>query len=493
MKRLLDDASKLIKTKSESREGNEEVVNHLSHLLKDRSFHTFTQQVLHSRDDISKKQYNIVGILGDKLVDRKTRKGLLLLSHLDTSLPGHSDYWVETNRSPLNMTIQGNRLIGLGVAQGKLDFLCKLKAAEKFRERKLQMPIYIAGTCGGELGHFGSRYLIKALTLNPKFVLVGAPTDLRVIFSHKSQTQFELAARFSAHEKDARGFNRRIDLYSFGLASHSATPELGRSAFEILIELLQSLEREGFDFRVRNLETSRTENQLPDMSQAEIYFTTYQFEDFKKFFKDYVTRLGLERHFRAEIGGLGDVGIRFLPPQAIQCLFDLATWIKTLQSEWQSLKDESFSPQYSILSIEEFSIRPQELVFRCSIYALPQTDSKILIEQTKMGLANISRRYPTINLLLRQLGHCPALTMTEEHSLVEICGFAMQDAGLTPMLDKLPYPTEAADFFNEGFESVAFGPGPISGSSHGPNESIMLEQLERAVLFYEKLIEKVCL
>jgi len=63
----------------------------------------------------------------------------------------------------------------------KLDFLCKLKALERYRERKLKMPIYLVGTAGEEIGMIGAKFLIKSLVLNPKYVLVGEPSELAVI------------------------------------------------------------------------------------------------------------------------------------------------------------------------------------------------------------------------------------------------------------------------------------------------------------------------
>ena len=59
--------------------------------------------------------------------------------------------------------------------------------------------------------------------------------------------------------------------------------------------------------------------------------------------------------------------------------------------------------------------------------------------------------------------------------------------------DKKATSTEAAQYFQAGYEAIVFGPGRSHGNSHSPNEFNTVEQLEKAVLFYEKIIEKTCL
>src|SRR5688572_22695929 len=95
-KRLIDEAKKIIKINSVSSNGNEEIMNYLLTLMQDRGLKTQVQHVMHSNEDLSKRQFNVIGILGDPLVDRKIRKGLLLNTHLDTVSPGVLTNWTET-------------------------------------------------------------------------------------------------------------------------------------------------------------------------------------------------------------------------------------------------------------------------------------------------------------------------------------------------------------------------------------------------------------
>src|SRR4051812_6213802 len=216
MKRFLEEAKRLIRINSVSSRGNEELANFVAGLLQDRGLKTQLQQVTHSLEDVSKRQFNVIGILGDPLVDKKIRKGLLLNTHLDTVGPGLCENWTETGGDPFSATIKDGKIYGLGTADVKLDFLSKLQAVAKFRERKLKQPIYLVGTCGEELGMFGARYLIKWMALNPRYVIGAEPRELRGVYAQKSLNVFKVSVGYQHIERDARGFNRRIDLHSFG-------------------------------------------------------------------------------------------------------------------------------------------------------------------------------------------------------------------------------------------------------------------------------------
>lgn len=209
MKRILEDARKMIRINSVTANGNEELANFVHGMMHERGLKAQLQMVTHSQDELSKRQFNVIGILGDPLVDRKIRKGLLLNTHLDTVGPGLPENWTETGGDPFAATIKDGKIFGLGSADVKLDFLCKLRAVEKFREKKLKMPVYLVGTCGEELGMFGAKYLIKSGALNPKFVLVGEPSDLKVVYAHKCLSLFRVTVGYQQVERDARGYNRQ--------------------------------------------------------------------------------------------------------------------------------------------------------------------------------------------------------------------------------------------------------------------------------------------
>jgi acetylornithine deacetylase/succinyl-diaminopimelate desuccinylase-like protein len=81
---------------------------------------------------------------------------------------------------------------------------------------RLSHEIWFAGLMGEEAGLHGSRALASQETFD--FVIVGEPTDLKVVFSHKG------SARWHMHAK--------------GLAAHSAIPEAGVNAIDLMFESL---------------------------------------------------------------------------------------------------------------------------------------------------------------------------------------------------------------------------------------------------------------
>jgi acetylornithine deacetylase/succinyl-diaminopimelate desuccinylase-like protein len=124
---------------------------------------------------------------------------------------------------------------------------------------------------------------------------------------------------------------------------------------------------------------------------------------------------------------------------------------------------------------------------------LPGTSSEEIEKHVQKSIQGIAGRYPSLNISAVRARMNPELNMDSDRELVKICKEAMEAAGIEAELARAAVSTEAAQFYQAGYESVAFGPGHSEGNSHSPNESNSLDQLEKASLFYEKLIERVCL
>ena len=114
MKRFLEEAKRMIRINSVSVNGNEEIANYAAALMQDRGLKTQIQHVTHSNEDISKRQFNVIGIMGDPLSDRKIRKGLLLNTHLDTVSPGIVQNWTETGGDPFAATLKDGKDLWIG-------------------------------------------------------------------------------------------------------------------------------------------------------------------------------------------------------------------------------------------------------------------------------------------------------------------------------------------------------------------------------------------
>jgi succinyl-diaminopimelate desuccinylase len=493
MKRLLEDARKLIRINSVSANGNEELANVVVSMMQERGLKAQMQQVTHSLDDVSKRQFNVIGVLGDPLVDRKIRKGLLLNTHLDTVGPGLLENWTETGGDPFAATIKDGKLYGLGSADVKLDFLCKLRAVEKFREKKLKMPIYLVGTCGEEIGMFGAKYLIKSMALNPKYVVVGEPSELKVVYAHKCLNLYRVSVGYQQVERDARGFNRRIDFHAFGKSAHSSYPHLGMNAIYSAFDFLKRSHEAGFDMRFTRVEGGETVNKVPDRAGIQFYLASHQFEDFKRFFREVIKSENKERSFRVELGGVGDTGVRFLPDPLFPCLQDVADFFRTIAMDFEKVKDDTYDPAHSTVNFGKLRQLPGQILMNFDLRLLPDLLADDIEKHIQEGIKTIANKYPSLNVSAIRERMNPGLNMTLEHDLVKICQEAMINAQIAPLLAKKATSTEAAQYFQAGYEAVVFGPGKSQGNSHSPNEHNILDHLEKATAFYERLIERTCL
>ena len=163
---------------------------------------------------------------------------LLLNTHLDTVPPGDPALWTECGGSPLRLTQRDGMLYGLGTADVKLDFACKLLALERLRNEPLRRTVVLAGTYGEETGRWGARLLARTLRPLPAMALVGEPTSLRACSAHKGYLEIHVTARQAARPPESDVFWR---LGFDGVAAHSSQPHKGLSANDACLEALAQL------------------------------------------------------------------------------------------------------------------------------------------------------------------------------------------------------------------------------------------------------------
>lgn len=486
---FIEQAEKLISINSVSQEGNEEIAVYLQSLMNKMGLKTQLQEVTHSQEGVSKRQFNVLGILGDPLVDSKTRKGLLLDTHIDTVSPGIRTHWTETGGDPFHAVIKGNKIFGLGAADNKLDFLCKLKAIERYRERKLKMPIYLIGTAGEEIGMIGAKFLIKSLAVNPKYVLVGAPTELAVVHSQKAQAIYQINIGYNQLERDAKGYNTRIELHCFGKATHGSYPEMGSNAIKRMISVIRKIKEANFQIRMTKISGGDCVNKVPDSASVEFYISSSSFDDFKKFYREHLN----DKEINIEFGGLGESGMRFMPDNILDAIEQVQSCLGALEKDLLATRDESFAPAQSTVNFGRIASRPGIIEMSFDIRLLPSILPETFDAQLKGLVHETNTRFSNLIMKVLKNRFSPGFEMKAEHDLVTAAREAQRSAGIEPRLEKKATSTEAAQYVAAGFDAIVFGPGHSSGNSHTPNEHNLVDHLDKAVHFYDRMIERFCL
>lgn len=486
---FLEQAEKLISINSVSQEGNEEIALHLQSLMNGVGLKTSLQEVTHSIEGVSKRQFNVIGIMGDPLVDTKTRKGLLLNTHIDTVSPGIKSHWTETSGQPFRATIKDNKIYGLGSADVKLDFLCKLKAIERYRERKLRMPIYLVGTAGEEIGMIGAKFLIKSMALNPKYVLVGEPSELAVIHAHKAYVVYQVNVGYNQLERDAKGFNTRIELKCYGKSTHGSYPHLGDNAIKRMLSVVRKIKEANFQIRMTKVGGGDSVNKVPDSASVEFYLSSSSFDDFRKFFREKLS----DKDVHVEFGGLGESGMKFMPDNILDALEAVQGCLTNLEGDLLAKTDETFNPPTSTVNFGKVLHKQSSIEMSFDIRLLPDVSPEVFDQKFKALVHEANTRFSNLIMRVQRNRLNPSLDTKADSELVKAALEAQKSAGIETKLDKKATSTEAAQYFAAGYEAIVFGPGKSMGNSHTPNEHNLVDHLDKAVHFYDRMIERFCI
>ena len=142
---------------------------------------------------------------------------LLLDAHLDTVSHKGMDI------SPFDPVCKEGRVYGRGACDTKGSMAVYLAALENIlgAGKKLQKNVIIVG-CSDEEFSFSGIEFLKSQNLKADYALIGEPTQLQGLHSHKGVLRCYIRAE--------------------GEACHSSTPERGRNAIYLLCRAVQKLE-----------------------------------------------------------------------------------------------------------------------------------------------------------------------------------------------------------------------------------------------------------
>jgi acetylornithine deacetylase len=146
--------------------------------------------------------------------------GVALSGHTDV-VPVDGQQWTS---DPFVVADRDGKLYGRGTADMKGFLACVLAAVPDFVRRSLTVPIHLAFSYDEEIGCLGVRPMIAEFgtrLVKPRMVLVGEPTSMTVVDSHKGPV------RWHVHIK--------------GRAAHSSMAPLGGNSIAIAGKILREL------------------------------------------------------------------------------------------------------------------------------------------------------------------------------------------------------------------------------------------------------------
>lgn len=206
---------KLVGFDTVSRKSNMALIEHVRLLL---ASHGVESRLVFNE---SKTKANLLASIGPSV-----EGGVVLSGHTDV-VPVDDQDW---HTDPFALTEKDGRLYGRGTSDMKGFLALALAALEDMAKANLKRPIHFAFSYDEEVGCVGVPSLIKLINAElakPAAVVVGEPTEMKVVTAHKGVTAVRTVV--TGHE------------------AHSSLPHRGISAVMVAAELIEHLRAMSID------------------------------------------------------------------------------------------------------------------------------------------------------------------------------------------------------------------------------------------------------
>ena len=184
-------------------QGNRAVIDLLANWLDGLGFKVEVQPLA-----IHPDKANLIATLGSG------GGGLVLAGHTDT-VPCDPELWTA---DPFRLTEREQKLYGLGTSDMKAFLALAIEAARRFDAKQFREPLTIVATADEESSMAGALALVEAGRALGRHAVIGEPTGLRPIRTHKGIMMEAVRVR--------------------GRSGHSSDPALGNSALEGMYQVL---------------------------------------------------------------------------------------------------------------------------------------------------------------------------------------------------------------------------------------------------------------
>lgn len=441
---FLSAAQKLIAIDTSPEQGNIEAVRFLQGLAESLGFSTQVSE------DVSGgvSQANLF------IHPSHNPQKLLLQTHLDTVDPGSFALWNKTGFNPFQASIRGDKIYGLGAADVKLDFLCKLFAMKRANWKALSGSAVLLGTFGEEEHMRGAIKAVRERRILPTPALIGEPTDLQIIYAGKGIARIEIIIPFSSKNEDEWAGDEvtastQSKIFQ-GKAAHSASPETGENAIVKMLDYLIKLPE---SIQVLNVDGGVSFNTIPTQAALEFDLTAQKAD-------------ALGKQLREIYGA-----------------------ITSLETDFKKYISGDFDPPFSTLNVG--SIRTAHDHVRLTGAVRWTSDVPEAVYAQWMGfIADTCKR---VGAVFRILDVKKPFSTNPQSAFAKDCMQKIRQLGVKAEMKTQPVTNEANVLSRFDFDCIVFGPGHRQYNTHTPEEHVLIKDLQTAEDFYLSMIEKVCL
>jgi acetylornithine deacetylase/succinyl-diaminopimelate desuccinylase-like protein len=410
-----------------------------------------------------------VNLLGGPGGEAAGPGGVLLVTHLDTVPPGPLERW---ESDPFTLVEREGFLHGLGVADVKLDALCKAEAARRLQGRKARRPFWLLGTFGEEVGLRGARHFVQSdlfRAVAPAQVLCGEPSELQIISAHKGYA----VVRCTLRDRKARPVSSEgpgVEQLQFsGRAAHSSTPALGENA---ILKALAWVKSSGS--AVLAARGGSGTNVVP-------------------------ASCALEVPAPREKGSPEPASSRFLPARPPQPnLWRALATASALEELWQRTlpagTDARFDPPGAVGGLNVLEGAEGSVSLDLDARLLPGHDPDALVAafsaEAQAWTDQLGQGELALEIAVQR--NAGGMSLAEGSPLLQSAARVLARYGLDGTPRAKPTSTEAGVFARAGCEAIVLGPGRSTGNAHTPGERIEMAQLDKACDLYESLLLELC-
>lgn len=441
---FIEAAKALIATDSSHGQGTVEAVKFLRGLAESFGLSVNVQE------EVSRgiPQANII------IESGKDKKKLLLQTHLDTTEPGSFALWNKTGFNPFQASIRGESIFGLGAADVKLDFLCKLYALRREKDNAKAKQAVLLGTYGEEDLMQGALKAIRSRAVTPCYALIGEPTDLQLVYSGKGITHLEIIIPHKSKvidewsEDEPTGTTQSKVFH--GKATHSSTPSFGENAVEKLLEYLDQLP-DGID--VISVDGGSAFNTVPTQASLEFDLAAQQASQLSAQIKNIYKK------------------------------------IKSLEAEFKKYPNDEFDPPHPTINIGLIRSSPDHIHMAGAV----RWSTHIRETQYTQWIDELISTCKQQQAICRVVDVKKPFRTDTKEGFAQLCKEEATRLIPSVALKTQPVTNEANVFSRFGFECIVFGPGQRQNNAHTPEENVSLADLKKAEEFYWKMIQRVCL